>query len=54
MAELSPVDRMVANSIPDSINFLTNSFGQANNALVSLFTKHYNWYQLHSKRAGVS
>ena len=34
-----PVDRMVAGSIPDSTNFLTNSFGQATNALVSLFTK---------------
>ena len=33
------VDRRVAGSIPDSTNFLTNSFGQATNALVSLFTK---------------
>ena len=34
-----PVDQRVAGSIPDSTNFLTNSFGQATNALVSLFTK---------------
>ena len=34
-----PVDRRVAGSIPESSNFLTNSFGQATNALVSLFTK---------------
>ena len=43
-----PVDRRVAGSIPDSTNFLTNSSGQATNALVSLFTKQYNWYQLAS------
>ena len=43
-----PVDRRVAGSIPDSTNFLTNSSGQATNALVSLFTKQYNWYQLDS------
>ena len=40
-----PVDRMVSGSIP---NFLTNSSGQATNALVSLFTKQWNWYQLAS------
>ena len=34
-----PVDRRVAGSIPESTNFLTNSSGQATNALVSLFTK---------------
>ena len=34
-----PMDRRVAGSIPDSTNFLTNSSGQATNALVSLFTK---------------
>ena len=33
-------DQMVAGSIPESTNFLTNSSGQATNALVSLFTKH--------------
>ena len=33
------VDRGVAGSIPESTNFLTNSSGQATNALVSLFTK---------------
>ena len=42
------MDRRVAGSIPDSTNFLTNSSGQATNALVSLFTKQYNWYQLAS------
>ena len=34
-----PGDRRVSGSIPDSIDFLTNSFGQATNALVFLFTK---------------
>ena len=41
-------DRRVAGSIPDSTNFLTNGSGQATNALVSLFTKQYNWHQLAS------
>ena len=34
-----PGDRRVAGSIPESTDFLTNSSGQATNALVSLFTK---------------
>ena len=34
-----PVDGRVAGLIPDSTNFLTNSSGQATNALVSLITK---------------
>ena len=34
-----PVDQRVAGSIPDSTNFLTNSSGQATNALVFLLTK---------------
>ena len=34
-----PVDQRVTGSIPDSTNFLTDSFGQATNALMSLFTK---------------
>ena len=33
-----PSDRIVAGSIPESTDFLTNSSGQASNALVSLFT----------------
>ena len=34
-----PVDRRVTGSILESTNFLTNSSGQATNALVSLFAK---------------
>ena len=39
VVKVRPVDRRFAGSIPDSTNFLTNSSGQATNALVSLFTK---------------
>ena len=41
-----PGDRRVAGSIPETTDSLTNSSGQVTNALVSLFTKQYNWYQL--------
>ena len=34
-----PGDRRIASSIPETIDFLTNSSGQATNAPVSLFTK---------------
>ena len=36
-----PRDQKVAGSIPKTTDFLTNSSGQATNALVSLFPKQH-------------
>ena len=40
-----PRDRGVAGSIPKTIDFLTNSCGQATNAHVPLFTKQHTLVQ---------